>query len=141
MAIIDFFVTGWKKILIWLGVLALTFAIGGFYGYQYKAGKDAKAVVGQIEKKIESKEVNQGIADNSGQALEIKREKVRTVYVTIEKEVDKYVQKNPSSTDPIGGEWVCLHDAAARGESIAPGQCEFANAVPPTAADQRPRSK
>lgn len=141
MKILDFFINGWKKILIWLGVLALAFGLGGFYGYQYKAGKDAKAVVGQVVKKVESKEANQGIADNSGQALEIKREKVRTVYVTIEKEVDKYVEKNVGSSDAIGANWVCLHDAAARGEAIAPGQCEFADPVSSPGTDQRPRSK
>ena len=138
MKILDFFINGWKKILIWLGVLALVFSLGGFYGYQYKVGKDAKAVVSQVVEQIESKDVNQGIADNSGQALEVKREKVRKVYVTIEKEVDKYVEKNPSSRDPIGSQWVCLHDAAARGEAITPGQCESPNPVHPSGTDRKP---
>ncbi len=129
-SIIDLFVNGWKKILVYIGIGAVLFSVGGFYGYQYRDGKAAKEVVTAVVKQVDEKEKKQEIADVVGTEVEAKKEKTRIVYKTIEKEIIRYVKENPDAGDPIGAVWVCIYNASARGEAITESTCKSDNPVP-----------
>lgn len=120
--IIKFISGGWQKWLAYLGVACVIFAAGAYSGYQYRDGQQAKKEVAAIVHQVETKDVNQGIADQTGVKVEAQKEKVRIVYKTIEKKVLAYTEK-PEAKASIGSDWVCLHNAAASGIDAKEADC------------------
>ena len=139
--IIKFISGGWQKWLAYLGVACVIFAAGAYSGYQYRDGQQAKKEVAAIVHQVETKDVNQGIADQTGVKVEAQKEKVRIVYKTIEKKVIEYVEKNPDARAPIGPDWVRLHDAAASGQSLADSTGKPVDPLYPSAEAEQPGSK
>lgn len=132
---INWIVNGWKKLLVYVGILALTFTLGAYTGYDYRKGMEAKQVVTQLVEDVEHKEKNQEIADDVGAKQEAVKEKTKIVYKTIEKEVTRYEKTDPDADSPIGPEWVCLFNKSARGEPVAEAECKSGDAVPGSAAN------
>lgn len=141
MGIIDFLINGWRKLLAYIGIAALVFALGGYTGYQYRDGQEAKKEVAAVIQQVDSKESNQKVADKSGERIAEKQAKTRIIYKTIEKEVIKYVQTNPDAASDIGPDWVRLHDAAARGEPVANPVSGTPNPVPQDGTDRESPSQ
>lgn len=116
-------VGGWQKWLAYLGVACLIFGAGSYTGYQYRDRQEAHKQVEAIVKQVDTKDQNQAIADTTGKRVSDNEQKTRIVYKTIEKEVIRYVEKDPDSGERIGTDWVRLHDAAASGQ-LAPNSTD-----------------
>lgn len=136
--IFDFIMSGWQKILAYVGIAAIVFGVGTYTGYEYRDGKEAKQEVAAVVKQAEVKEENQTVADKAGDKAEAKDKQVRIVYRTITKKVVEYVEKNPDAREPIGVDWVRLHNEAAAGELASDSTSEPAPNVPTPTADPKP---
>lgn len=126
-----------KEIVKWIGIVVLTllslltiFGAGYLYGNS-KATNKYQAVISQMQKRADEIKVNQ--KDNviyvETEVVRVEKE-IKVVYKDRIKEVVKYEQAVPDARDPIGTEWVLVHDTLAAGSNpfdrSAPGVADAA---------------
>lgn len=104
-----------KKIVIGLLLLVASFYAGYLYGVQAQKLTQEKSKTQQANVVLEKQVAGQGVANKHEASAVEGVTLIKDHYITVQKDVIKYVTKNPSSNDVLDSEWVRNFNASANG--------------------------
>lgn len=126
----DWLAKKFTLILVCVGLFLSGLVIGYVKGEGAHEVKDLKETIVQVQKVDAHEKKTQEVSNQTGSVVEAKKEKVRIVYRNVDREVIKYVQTNPSSSDIIADpEWVRLFNASSLGCNPAEATCNARSEV------------
>ena len=116
-----------KKIVIALVAFGICFYGGYLYGIQHQKLEDQKGVTTQVTKVLEKQEAGQSVANKHEASAVVGVTQIKDHYITVQKDVIRYVTKNPNSNDVLDSEWVRNFNSSANGIITGDSTTSFAN--------------
>ncbi len=120
-----------KKWLVIIGLGMACYGAGFVHGITHEQKNEAKKETAQLVHIIVKERQVQAVADKVGSDVVEQKEKIKTVYKYVDKEVIKYVTNNPESSTAIAdAEWLRIFNASSLGCEPSEPACNAAATVP-----------